>query len=125
MLNKRELTLGHTYSIDPWGKNEWITRELQATDYNNYIAYPERYNGIPLTPEILTENLGLTYDGDDYDFPIDDYPFWICLTGDQWYLCTDHYGGAKYQRKIDYVHQVQNIAYDLSGEELKFKTKDK
>jgi hypothetical protein len=80
------------------------------------------YRPIPLTPEWL-ERCGLKADPKEPD----DYQQWsnlhmtIAQYNDGLYLystATDPYHSQAVGKKIEYVHQLQNISLDLYGEEL-------
>jgi len=75
---------------------------------------------IPLTPEIL-EKAGFTNDGDNY-FSFEGYTIWFrpdekeCNYG--WFLLSSDKTEA-YSAAFDHVHQLQNLYFALTGEELK------
>lgn len=84
----------------------------------------DQFEGIPLTEEILVKagferlNNGLSKPIPNGKFhreiPIDDFCIWNPIGTKQFSL-----NGELFTPKIKYVHQLQNLYYSLTGEELK------
>jgi len=74
--------------------------------------------GIPLTSEILTENLGFEV---SWIASHKDTHFNLMIDGSEFYYSADMRHHTS--NKILYVHQVQNLYYSLTSEELEFKIK--
>ena len=74
---------------------------------------------IPLTPEIL-EKCG--FDNDDNDFlkTIDDRSS-LHINLEKKRTLIESYDGIVKLKNINYLHQLQNLVFALTGEELNFK----
>lgn len=107
---------------DPFEKYFWV----EGGEVDDY----DRFNAIPLTEEWLerfgfSEN-SFTRNYIDIDYTIDGLR--LCLDNDD---CESGYGivslygkldgDVLYLNGIDYVHQLQNLYFALSGEELTLK----
>ncbi len=112
-LNPKELTLGHSYLY-----GDTIIK-LNYADVDCFEKTPERFSGIPLTPEILTENLEFVSDNllDEDRTPIlyNRVMYFDlsmnCFINDEPIHC-------------DFVHTVQDLMFLHTREELEFKTTD-
>jgi len=80
-------------------------------------SYRKYYSPIPLTPEIL-EKCGFGKEGDTYKIVTKnlDYCFKISFTGNGYFSQN-----AMAKHPILYIHQLQNLYFSLTGEELTFK----
>lgn len=116
ILNKKELTLGHTYHYEKGGVN--IVKQLTYANIFTFRKFPELFSGVPLTAKVLTENLGFekytnedTYEIHDCVVSIENKKIWISQ-------------GMNDVESIivENVHELQNLYYDLTGEDLEFKT---
>lgn len=98
----------------------------------NYPPIYEVFEPIPLTEEWLLK-LGFskiheseTYDVLKVSYIDDEYAYWITglyllsKNGDRWcfYQYTDEDTGFEIHSDVKYVHQLQNLYYALTGEEL-------
>jgi hypothetical protein len=97
----------------------------------NERFYPHKaIQGVPLTPEIL-ESTGFEIErGWGIIFRMGDLPVGIEMSDDSFYLSHrqpqyDGFGGIENERwerinpsNISYVHQLQNLYFALTGEEL-------
>ena len=122
ILNKKELTLGHTYHYEHGSINE--VRKFTLMDMSRFTDSPERYAGVPLSADILTDSLGFK-EQSDYHSRLDlDNGF--CLIACYGYKDVAHVILTDISdnelRVIRTVHEVQNLYYDLTGEDLEFKT---
>lgn len=118
MINLRELRLGNIVSVN--GRPDIVTEIGQAD--NGYCSGTGYFNAdkayiepIPLTPEWLErmgfENIpkgSVCYRG----------PFQICNYNEDGVFCFDH---GDRQAHIRYVHQLQNLYFAMTGEELTIK----
>jgi hypothetical protein len=135
MIKANELRIGNkivSMGIDyDQGENKFHDPdggEIITVDINNFTTIVENQSGyspIPLTPEWL-KRCGLTANPKEPD----EYPQWsnlhmnIAKYDDGFYLyvtATDPYHSRSEGKKIEYVHQLQNISLDLYGEELTIK----
>jgi hypothetical protein len=82
----------------------------------NTETYPERYSSIPLTEEWL-KRFGFEKDGTNYQ------KGWFYLhgnnkTGSVDFLLNEPYSNKYNATVLQYVHQLQNLYFALTGEEL-------
>jgi hypothetical protein len=78
--------------------------------------------GIPLTPEWL-ERCGIAY-SKTFKCYSKDYELLFCNEGDQFWLCEQDAikgGLQKIGKSFQYLHQLQNLYFALTGEELHIK----
>ena len=120
MIKANEIRLGN-YFFDADGNEKQI-------DYSDLVALQItslHFSPIPLTPERL-ERCQLEYLSD----PINGYELTkhICIvknaTGYSLCVIETSVNGGEYVseiRRIDYLHELQNITLDLTGEELEIK----
>jgi hypothetical protein len=97
--------------------NAWFLRQLVHDHKNDNPELNGYYSGIPLTPEIL-EKAGFVYkeSGDEVfeqEWHIDGHELIWGPTSDNSYCCDYHCGN-----EIQYLHQLQNLYFALTGEEL-------
>lgn len=131
MIKAEELRVGNRVLVnrfeddDPW---ETTVEEIEAMHITasliprggTWVKY-EDLNPIPLTPEWL-ERLGFTTDGagdDNHNEPLWNHP----NTSYQFSDGSLVYNGESYDDwhdigSVDYVHQLQNLFYWVTGEEL-------
>ena len=123
-MKKNELRIGNlVYQVSEWGEK---LSETKLTEWNEGIwyrigeclAYLEDYQPIPLTEEWLIKfgfkhSARMIWDipNTEYSFSLDRFCLWD-YTGDEGYLISTD---------LNYVHQLQNICFALTGEELKIK----
>jgi hypothetical protein len=97
--------------------------QMKMTEHNftSVARNPNCVNPIPLTPEIL-EKCGFTKDGDFMSIDIGNNTIINCLGNGCWVdkiVNECEYsvglGGA------DYLHQLQNLYFALTGKELEYK----
>lgn len=77
-------------------------------------------NPIPLTPEWL-EKFG--FDEDGRTMSLDDDKYELCLErkgNEIWVICSSGY--PQEIKKLEYVHEVQNVFSSLKGKELEIKS---
>lgn len=136
MIKAHELRLGNCLLLSKDGKyNEIIVNEIKegylTCHFGEYCIV--HYAPIPLTPEILEkcgfvkEELFDKFEGREYIF----YKRSLLINGDQQYLlysndsdnimeiCVN--GSYAAAPKIKYIHQLQNLYFELKGEELDIK----
>jgi hypothetical protein len=113
-MNARELRIGNLY--DYHGVPKKVTPSVIEDVWE---AQREWCKPIPLTRESLLMFMGWTeYTADDYGELLG----WSngCFFIDQWFQLRFEVGVIK----IDYVHQLQNIYFALTGEELTLTASD-
>lgn len=124
-ITAQELRIGN-WIISPMGSSLQVysifPEGIGVPNVKELFSY-EQIKPIPLTPEIL-ENAGFekksndtgppindtveSFDKDGYSFSIDTSGFWY-LNGYNWNT-----------KRFKYIHQLQNLYYALTGEELVF-----
>ncbi len=99
-----------------------ITNEKVSSSMLHYGWRNENYKGIPLTEEWLLK-FGFVKYNNNYDKSISKYKkIGLGLNGDRWYYGINIKLSGYYSDMIgylDYVHQLQNLYFALTGEELK------
>ena len=130
ILNKKELTLGHSYYYKVDGVK--TMRALTSPDFEEFLILPYNYSGIPLTAEILTENLGFKYSpaGIQGADMWQGFGYWNFNDGTNNIMLRGGKKGIKlkldgcFNSNIEYVHDVQNAFYANYKKDLEFKTKE-
>jgi hypothetical protein len=123
MINVNELRLGNYILFKQLGKGEGKIGQMKPGDFGRAICdYPERseYHPIPLTPEWL-ERLGFVYKEPNYT----KRP--LSVSKNTYRDGTGDYDGFILRFKMEdciqvlvikHVHHLQNLYFDLTGEEL-------
>jgi hypothetical protein len=127
-MNFKELRIGNWVSIEPGWNKQW--------DLQDYADYGKNVNGewsndkvepIPLTPEILekagfvktTSKLGTNKDFDYVDYRLKNMVCYPLPTGEiEIEFCKLGIEDRTYIALYKYLHQLQNLFYCLTGEEL-------
>lgn len=111
MINSKELRTGNLiYRLDNVSEVDWATIKLCA---QRNKQFNEDWKPIPLTPEWL-ERFCLPIDGQ-----VSKSAYWYNTSNN--FLCEDYSegdGGTHIIAKIEYVHQLQNLYFALTGTEL-------
>lgn len=120
MIDAKELRLGN-WLINEHGR-EYQVDGHEIYQFDTMPEYRELWHGIPLTPEVL-EACGFVSKKRWY------YKEKFCLG----YLTTDLHFQAEWKfggvegtwnlLDIKYLHQLQNLYFDLCGQELEYKPK--
>lgn len=113
--------------------NEWLNNDspndkkiqkVITVEYSDIFICSDdsnRYSPIPLTEDWL-EKFGLVCDKD-----ADEFEEWYNPDVESWFILKDKVGGYYYPYgssiEIDFVHQLQNLYFALTGEELTLKEK--
>lgn len=119
-MDARELRIGNLV-LDPEGlvsKILSISTESNSTDgkyylENDYNGHPEDLRSIPLTEEWL-----LKFGFSDGYTEFKKGWFVICSEDGIFYFQFENYSVEFPDVKIKYVHQLQNLYFALTGEEL-------
>jgi hypothetical protein len=133
MIQANELRIGN-WVIDHGGNNN-IVQGIHGSGSVRFIdgevCAVDKLNGIPLTPEILekcgfeeNENQTLYLGIDDYGLnwleiiksPDGFYPVIY-----QWAEMSNETPQSVHLNRVEYLHQLQNLYYALTGQELTFK----
>ena len=115
-MKANEIRLG-SYVIDVFNPKNPTERQIDFDDLamlENYKNHPLPFKPIPLTEEWLLKFGFLKCDNGS---------FYISFWGRDYYYndCTLTMRGVNIQSKIEYVHQLQNLYFALTNEELTLK----
>lgn len=123
-MEAKDLRIGNYFIPVMDDGTELSERRIKASEIFAIYNKPERGKGIPLTPEWLFK-LGFTQDNDSWYFSLDFNPnsetlkiFGLTSGGifnGMWGIV----GMPLLCKKIEYVHQLQNLYRSLVGEDLK------
>lgn len=119
-LKSTELRLGNfvivNHGTDLLSKVTWIQEESVSVMFdrqhdlsNGMIASPSKIIGVPLTEEWMFR-LGFIKQDDPFDWHYEINGYEVGNDFDSW--------TGKESRKIDYVHQLQNLYFAITGFEL-------
>ena len=128
MIKANELRIGNlVYGF----KTIW---QIDSTDFRNYDTDTGElpYDPIPLTPEILEAfgfkryDIGETDEENAWILPVDqsdknNYLSKFTLTNEMEYCFRDDFTGRLHYVKVGSAHQLQNLYFALTGEELEYK----
>ena len=109
MINVNEIRMGNMITYYPTGK-------LVTIDYDHvksFLKNPEEYNPIPLTPELLQAAGFEETEEKNWRIPLSPFQLHLNEAGVFQYLLVN--AG---ERSVDSVHQLQNLYYALTNEEL-------
>ena len=79
----------------------------------HFIRFPDKYEPIPLTEEWLLK-FGFKKDGGYYSKGRKHYHF----LSNKFYLGNDHVSSGNADARVMHIHQLQNLYFALTGEEL-------
>lgn len=115
-MNSNELRIGNWYingNDEPEQATELFRQYVKGMEF--VLPWPS-VEGVPLTEEWLVR-FGFSVNGVK-EWYLKSYEFaWLPGSGDWYYMCE----GAFASSGMKYVHQLQNLYFDLSGEELTIK----
>lgn len=126
-LQPTELRIGN-WVITPDGKLEQVTRLDGSIHTKSGFYNPALCKGIPLTPDIL-EKLGFEKELLEKNNPEEGYYYFLRLSDDKYcdlsFISGDKNGFLEVclfpysdQFRFQYLHQLQNLYYALTGKEL-------
>ena len=120
MINVNELRLGNCF-MNNQGFIQRVSIETLEYLCNDEFAPHDIIDPIPLNPAILSRtNLNL----ESFNiWQTEDYSFFIATVADGYMLCDDELGKNKIGKPFKFLHQLQNIFFDLQQEELFFNDK--
>ena len=99
----------------------WVEASVQfqidAKFIYEYSVVGGDYKPIPLTEKWLVK-FGFDKDG---KMKGTGFLFRICFDEKAPYAYLETYGGGEYKIEIEYIHQLQNLYFALTGEELTIK----
>jgi hypothetical protein len=128
ILKAEELRLGNKIYIDDLNidTGNWHQRitDLDYRDIYNLVnahdSVKKSYQGIPITEEILLK-AGLQKEADHiFVLPNNSFRLWGFAWNLQQYVIIDKWIDI-HSKSIKYFHQLQNLYYALTQEELTFK----
>ncbi|MCT4261605.1 hypothetical protein HZP32_05705 [Elizabethkingia anophelis] len=121
-MEAKELRIGNYVN-----HNGFAPVTIDAVDIIHCQQHPEAYKPIELTEEWLFK-FGFTQDNDSWYFSLDFNPNYETLkifgltSGGNFNGMWGIAGMSLLCKKIEYVHQLQNLFYALNGEELTVKS---
>lgn len=104
MNTAKELRIGNLVNF------EGDVISVNSGDIHYFDENLDSFEGIPLVPEILRDKLSIKSKHFQDNFFIETNPTGVLIG------CRPH--GVKYMRSIKYLHQLQNLYFILTGEEL-------
>lgn len=108
MLLEYDLRIGNWVIIKSTNITKWI--QLERIENGDGVAY----FGIPITAEVL-DRFGFVKINDEcYRHPR--APFWLYFKDGEWW---PPFALPGYIQKLSFVHQVQNLIWDLCNYEMK------
>lgn len=123
-MDAKGLTVGNYIEVAK-GKSKGVQYKLLREDIDTVFAFPENYNPIPLTWghewllkfgfEDTTGGWGGST-GNDKHYRLGKFEVQTVDFDDLWHLKN------KFDVKIKYVHQLQNLYFALTGMELETKS---
>lgn len=131
MIQANELRIGN-YISDIWSPNGFFKvtqlKKFSAVYGKDFTALYDNLNPIPLTEEILLKAGGKRFDEDKIILMLNDPSTHLVLmkVGTHWFPQIEQTGefasegvNVVFLNFIDYLHQLQNLFFALTGEEIK------
>ena len=130
MIQANELRIGNWVNYEQTShivtgiKNNviWSRWKGQENDEDEYLDDFDNYKPIPLSPEILGK-CGFVRYNNTWELVSDKnerYGVW-CFTIYDYRESGYNYNSAEFPVKLNYLHQLQNLYFALTGEELTVK----
>ena len=123
-MDAKELRIGNWVRAKSPEKKEWVDRHKISANTIYSMEYPTAMDfvkpdmePIPITEEWLLD-FGFEKKGDYYERWSGDL---LYSYEDGWGLTFGQGMGFSFEIKCDYVHQLQNLYFALTGEELELK----
>lgn len=121
MIHANELRIGNWLIIEDGG-----FKQMRLIDIGWLIDFPDLFIPIPLTPEIL-EKCGFekAIDGMRISMPIsdnlgcDNYHLYRAYDSNEFFIAGDKENSGFGRFIIQYLHQLQNLYFAITGEEIK------
>jgi hypothetical protein len=108
MIDARQLR------IDNWVLRLGDSHQWESTDFT---TDPELFDPIPLTPELL-EKIGFSERQHLHDwYRVVQEQTILTIHAGEWLLCPSN-SAPCLSGEVRYLHQIQNLFYTLTGEEL-------
>jgi hypothetical protein len=121
MIQANELRIGNCIFNEQMGQYVTITGDILFAVYND-IEINKNYHAIPLTPEILEKAGFVKVDADKYLLIFEgDWHLEAEDMGEQydiWLYEDDKNKSLPIALNYKYLHQLQNLYFALTGEEL-------
>lgn len=131
MIQANELRIGN-YISDIWSPNGFFKvtqlKKFSAVYGKDFTALYDNLNPIPLTEEILLKAGWKRFDEDKIIIMLNDPSTHLVLmkVGTHWFPQIEQTGefasegvNVVFLNFIDYIHQLQNLFFALTGEEIK------
>lgn len=123
-MDVRELRIGNLVSvagqIDPVRSimHDGVGYQI-ALGTSALLIIEEEVDPIPITPELLDRFTIFEHSNDVAWWQFEEWTFGLCIEEADGLWQVNWYGA--FLRYIEYIHQLQNLCFDLTGEELKLK----
>lgn len=105
-----------------WQKmNVYLEFDMPKYQQNPIEVYTKELGPIPLTEEWLVK-FGFVADGNNFVLYLSDYSD-LTFSDGKMYLTSGQFSEMTETVPCDYVHQLQNIYFALTGDELTIKSK--
>jgi hypothetical protein len=122
MIKANELRIGNVVETRS-NKRGWIRYEMTGLNIYQLSAYGENFEKdvrpIPITEDLLLECGFIQDDIIDFRYHLED---WFAIDVDD---CCIRIADSWMFGKINYLHELQNLYFTLTGDELKINTQDK
>ncbi len=120
-MEEKELRIGNIVSIYGTNGNPkgWSDIGIMPIHFTTCISKPDWFKGISLSEEWLVK---FGFNKDRTDYKKDFFVFNIMFDEDMFMYFHDSLDwNSRLGNKIQYVHQLQNLYFALTGEELEIK----
>lgn len=119
-MKNNELRIGNWVFWDEPNTGEIEISRIDSQDFKLIEIHESDYNPIPITPEILEKAGFDIYDKNGIKYILLEKSLlsFIVISG---YLILSYWDGKKFvdmQTRVQFVHQLQNLYFALTGEEL-------
>lgn len=126
MIDARELRIGNWVSCELEGKTHQV--QITANDFVAYMLKPiDFFKPIPLTPELLEKAgfkivVGQAFTATAYKDGVELHFLYPAIDESlEVVFGFKNLEGQKKRRKMKYLHEVQNLIFSLTGQELDLK----
>lgn len=119
MVNEKEIRIGNIFQFKgKWSANYQTNEVFKWDDMDWYslgasTMFIEDVHPVSLSEAFLSR---FKYLGNDYYQVADNSK--VQYFDSNWFVLVDFQGLEVCVKKIKYIHQLQNIVYDLTGEEI-------
>ena len=114
---------GFPMQISALGK-DWVQLDFEGNESDCFENTDKEIYPIPITKELIVKSLNAEPLGDDYSVKLGDYRYIYFRINNDGYISIDFFNYDDNSENeicdgIRYVHELQNLYYALTGNELK------